>query len=463
MVRSLRLRVTVLASLATLVLMAAAGAALVAYQRNQLFATVDAALDETVTEVEQTLDVTFGRRFQPVRNRLPPLQDVVFVVAASPRTLQLLDADGSVVVSSGDFTGLGPVVDAAAILADDGAAIDDTVDTGDVRYRVAFAVVDPANPKLLVAGTSLLDVDESLRSQRRGLFVGVPALSAIIGGLIWVVLGRALTPMEAIRREAAEIGSEDLSRRVPVPDASVELERLAETLNDMLARLDRSAEQQRRFVADASHELRSPLAGLRSQLEVNLAHPETADLVDSEEAMLAETIRMQNLVEDLLVLARTARPDARVPSTPVDLDDIVLAEAVRIHSGGVAVDTAGVSGAQVAGDRGQLERVVRNLADNAARHARSKVGFSLRETGRVVEMVVVDDGPGVPVAEAEAIFDRFTRLSEARDRDSGGSGLGLAICREIVERHGGSVSLDTAHTAGARFVVRLPLPPSAGG
>lgn len=456
--RSLRVRVTVLASLATLVLMAAAGAALVAYQRNQLFATVDAALDETVTEVERTLDVTFGRRFQPARNRLPPLQDVVFVVAASPRTLQLLDADGSVVAASGDFTGLGPVVDAAGILADEGAAIDDTVDTGEVRYRVAFAVVDPDNPKLLVAGTSLLDVDESLRSQRRGLVVGVPALSAIIGGLIWVVLGRALTPVEAIRREAAEIGSEDLSRRVPVPEASIELERLAQTLNGMLARLDHSAEQQRRFVADASHELRSPLAGLRSQLEVNLAHPETADVVDSEEAMLAETIRMQTLVEDLLVLARTARPDAKVPSTRVDLDDIVLAEAVRIHSRGVAVDTAGVSGAQVAGDRGQLERVVRNLADNAARHARSKVGFSLRESDRFIELVVVDDGPGVPATEAEAIFDRFTRLSEARDRDSGGSGLGLAICREIVERHGGSVALDSGHTHGARFVVRLPLP-----
>jgi signal transduction histidine kinase len=290
--------------------------------------------------------------------------------------------------------------------------------------------------------------------------VGAPLLVALVAATTWAVVGRALRPVERIRARVAAIGGRDLQARVPEPGTGDEVDRLASTMNEMLARLQGSAERQQRFVADASHELRSPLTGIRAQLEVDLAHPGAADPLATERQVLDEVDRLQRLVADLLVLARHDAGGAAGPGRPpcaLDLDDLVLREARRLREGGrVEVDTASVSGAQVVGHADELVRVVRNLVDNAGRHAASRVVLALREDDRWAELTVADDGAGIPADQRDRLFDRFTRADDARARDQGGSGLGLAITRALVTDHGGTVELAPS-TTGACFVVRLPV------
>jgi signal transduction histidine kinase len=223
----------------------------------------------------------------------------------------------------------------------------------------------------------------------------------------------------------------------------------------MLARLEAARVRQRQFVGDASHELRSPLASIRQTAEVAKAHPAALPEGELADAVLEEGARMQRLVEQLLLLTRTDEGAVAVAPKDVDLDDLVLDEARRARDG-VEVDTSSVWPARVRGDGPALAQVVRNLLDNAVRHARSRVVLALREVDDAVELVVEDDGPGVPADQRERIFERFVRLDEARARDAGGSGLGLAIVQEIVRVHGGSVAASASPLGGARFVVRLP-------
>ena len=235
-------------------------------------------------------------------------------------------------------------------------------------------------------------------------------------------------------------------------------------MNAMLARLEDATDRQRRFVADASHELRSPLTGMRAQLEVDLEHPELADWQATERDVLADAIRMQRLVDDLLAIAvvDASALDA-AHRAPVDLDEIVLAEARRLHTrSALAVDARAVSGAQVEGNADQLLRVVRNLLDNAAQHARSQVVVSLVESTTDVTLRVVDDGPGIPDAD-RATGVRALRPPRRRARSRrrrGGAGLGLAIVHEVVVAHGGSVAVE--NTPGAAFTVVLPATPTSG-
>jgi signal transduction histidine kinase len=272
----------------------------------------------------------------------------------------------------------------------------------------------------------------------------------------WIVTGWALRPVERIRRAAAAIGDRDLDRRVPEPGTGDEIDRLSHTMNAMLGRIENAAARQRRFVADASHELRSPLTGIRSQLEVDLAHPQGADWRQSGQDVLDETIRLQRLVDDLLVLAQSDTDSLPTRRSPVDLDDLVLDETRPLRARGrVAIDLTHVSGGQVLGDADQLRRVLRNLLDNAEGHAAAAVRVSVRENDTSVEVEVTDDGPGIPPDQRGAVFERFTRLDNARARSSGGTGLGLAIAREIVEHHGGTLTL-SEQTTGATFVVTLP-------
>ncbi|MGH9034850.1 MAG: sensor histidine kinase, partial [Acidimicrobiia bacterium] len=248
-----------------------------------------------------------------------------------------------------------------------------------------------------------------------------------------------------------------LDRRVPEPPVDNEVGRLARTMNAMLERLQRSAERQRRFVSDASHELRSPLASTRTTLEVALTHPETTTLAATAADALAETERMERLITDLLFLARGDEGGLMANPGPVDVDDLVTAETARVRSRArVTVDASRVSAARVSGVAGHLEQAVRNLLENAERHARSAVSVSLADDGEAVVLTVDDDGPGVAPEDRERIFDRFVRLDEARARDRGGAGLGLAITREIIAAHAGTVGVGDAPGGGARFVVRLP-------
>ncbi|MGK5683558.1 sensor histidine kinase [Actinoplanes sp. URMC 104] len=316
------------------------------------------------------------------------------------------------------------------------------VTDGEDGYRVSVAV-------------PLEEVDDSTEALVTPLLVGLPLLLVLVGGTTWVVASRALAPVERIRREVEAITGDRLDRRVPEPASRDEIVRLARTMNRMLARLQDARDRQREFVADASHELRSPVASIRQVAEVAQAHP--AALPDGELAatVLEESARLQRLVDQLLLLTRTDDGGARHARHDVDLDDLALAEARRAGRTGLTVDTTGVGAGRVRGDASALAQVIRNLVDNAARHAATTIAVGVREDGGTVELTVDDDGPGIPAGQRERVFDRFVRLDEARARDAGGSGLGLAIVKQIVAAHGGAVAVSSSPLGGARFTVRI--------
>jgi signal transduction histidine kinase len=317
----------------------------------------------------------------------------------------------------------------------------------------------PTGPGVIYAAASLDDVDDTLATVNGILAVGVPLLLAAVGFTSWLVTGRALRPVDSIRSEVAEITSRDLSRRVPEPVANDEIGRLARTMNGMLDRLEAGADRQRRFVADASHEMQSPLASARAQLEVGLTD-EATDWPATAAGVLSEHDRMERLVQDLLFVASTDEGTAPAKRQRVDLDDLVLEEAHSLRAKGqVEVDLSRVSGGQVVGDRHQLGRVVRNLLDNAERHARSRIAVELAADGDAVQLLVVDDGDGIPPEDRGRVFERFTRLDKGRARAEGGTGLGLAIAKAVVEAHGGTITVLDGD--GGRFAVRLPRPEPA--
>ncbi|WP_431031481.1 sensor histidine kinase [Plantibacter sp. RU18] len=310
---------------------------------------------------------------------------------------------------------------------------------------------------VLLAGRSLDDVDDAVGLVSILLAVAVPVLVLLVGALTWVLVGRSLTPVERIRREVAALSAADLHRRVAVPATGDEISRLASTMNDMLARLEDAQTAQRRFVSDASHELRSPLAVMRQYAEVAVAHPDRVDGSELASTVLEEGLRMQGLVESLLLLAKLDERATVVSGRAVDLDDLLLTEAARVRgAGSLTVDAGGIAAARVEGDEQLLARVVRNLVDNAARHARSTIRLACWTDGPVVRVRVDDDGAGVPIGDRSSVFERFVRLDESRSRDAGGSGLGLSIVADVVRLHDGSVEIVDGALGGAGFVVMLP-------
>jgi signal transduction histidine kinase len=226
----------------------------------------------------------------------------------------------------------------------------------------------------------------------------------------------------------------------------------------MLDRLEGAAGRQRQFVSDASHELRSPLTTIRTKVEVASLHPELVDWSEVTHTVLGEVDRLDDMVGDLLQLARLDETGGALASRgEVDLDEVVNAETARLRAMGVEIDDSGVAAARVQGDRAALARLVRNLTDNAARHARSRVAVSVAMDDGDAVVRVDDDGPGVPLTDRERVFERFTRLDESRARGAGGAGLGLALVRAVAVAHGGSVRVLDAPLGGARFEARLPI------
>jgi len=330
-----------------------------------------------------------------------------------------------------------------------------TLDAGGDSYRVAVepAVAPNGDVTYVLAAASIAPVDEAIGIVRRVLLVSVPALLALVALASWRITGRALRPVDQIRRQVGEISATALHRRVPEPDSDDEVAQLARTMNEMLDRLEVSAERQRRFVSDASHELRSPLATIRAQLEVARAGGRGVDWQDVSDRVLAEEERLHRLVEDLLVLARTDEAASRTTAVDVDLDELALLDAAR-H--GDLVDTTGVTPTRVRGDRLRLASVVRNLLDNAARHATARVAIATYADGGDGVITVDDDGPGIPPGDRERVFERFTRLDAGRARNEGGAGLGLAVVKAVVSAHDGTVVADASPLGGARITVRLP-------
>lgn len=371
--------------------------------------------------------------------RLPEIDDAL---------QQLYDAAGARVATSEDAELLAlPHVDAPARALIDGR---------DHILVTRTATIAGAEYDLRVA----LPLDAPLAATRTVanlLLVGVPALLLLIAVVTWLIVGRALRPVDTIRREVDAIGAGELDRRVAEPRTDDEVGRLARTMNRMLERLESSARAQRRFVSDASHELRSPLASLRQHAELARSYPGRIDVDELAGVVLDEGARLQDLVESLLLLTRLDENAGPVARAAVDLDDLVLADAKRMRDvGTVAIDTSGVGPARVGGDERMLARALRNLTDNAARHARSQVAVAVHARDGEVELTVDDDGSGIPADHRERVFERFVRLDEGRARDAGGSGLGLAIVAEVVRAHGGSLGVEESPLGGARFVVRLP-------
>ena len=364
---------------------------------------------------------------------------------------QVMDPDGRVISASDNIAGLGPVTN-PPVSAQALRTLESVLPSDDDSFRVLSRQISVGGqPFVAHVGISADDVGDAGQALVLSLIVIVPIVVVLLAALVWWLVGRTLGPVEEIRREADAIDGGDLRRRVPQPGTDDEIARLAATMNRMLDRIEQALSRQQQFVADASHELRSPLTRIRTELEVD---GPAADTV--RDSVLEETIELQRLVEDLLYLARADSGAVSLRREPVDLDDVVLRAARRLRANGrVDVDTSAVSGAHVVGDRDQLTRVVRNLADNAERHATASVAFALAETDDIVQLRVSDDGPGIPGPLQENMFERFVRGDEARTRHAGGTGLGLAIAREIVERHGGTISFDGSRDEGAAFVVHL--------
>ncbi|MBW4718350.1 HAMP domain-containing histidine kinase [Saccharothrix sp. SC076] len=305
----------------------------------------------------------------------------------------------------------------------------------------------------------ITQVQRTLNHQVLLLTGGAVLLISLVGGVVWVAMGRVLRPVEAIRREMADITEHDLSRRVPVPRARNEIAALATTVNATLDRLEVAVEDNRRFVADVSHELRSPIAALRAELEIATAHPDLADWPAVVDAALADTDRLQQLATDLLLLARL---DHAGPATGCDatvgLVTLVVEHTARRHTTHTLTTDLPDDPTPVHGSRALLNRLLGNLLDNAERHATTTITIRLTTADDHAVLEVHDDGPGIPAEDRERVFNRFTRLDDARTRDTGGTGLGLPIARRIATAHRGTLhATANPDTPGARLITTLPL------
>ncbi|CAN5821207.1 HAMP domain-containing sensor histidine kinase [soil metagenome] len=402
-VLSLRRRLTAVAVLVLAVVLVVAGVVLVGVQRRQLEDRIDDRLRARADEVEALLAADIDPQ--------PVIEDG----RLEERAAQIVTADGEVIAATQNLSGLEPI---AAVPSDDEVlrTVDDLPVDDDRFHVLSRRITIDGSPGVVHVAETVDEVDESVNTLVRSLAFAVPPVLLMLAWLTWWLTGRAVRPVEE------------------------------------------AAIRQARFVSDASHELRSPLTRLRTRLEVDLAHPDGVDLRDTAAAALDESRAMEHLVDDLLHLARSDGVPHRARWTVFDLDDVVLGEARATATHGDRVDTSGVSGAVVRGDRAELARVVRNLVDNAARHAETSVVIALGDVGRSVMLTVDDDGPGIAADQRTHVFERFTRLDEARSRTRGGVGLGLSIARDIVVRHGGTVEIDDAPIGGARLRVVLPQP-----
>lgn len=292
---------------------------------------------------------------------------------------------------------------------------------GDSLMVTRQTVTAGGTERTVVVERGLDDMEDARAAVARALRIGVPAVLLVVALVTWWIAGVTLGPVRAAQ------------------------------------------ERQRRFVSDAAHELRSPVASMRQHAEVAVAHPETTDVRELATTVTSESVRLQAIVEDLLLLARLDEGALRLEHDEVDLDDVVLGEARRLRNGGtLAIETSAVGAGRVLGDAHYLERLVGNLGDNAAHHARARIVFALTAQDGHVTLAVDDDGPGIPEPERARVFERFVRLDEARDRASGGTGLGLAIVREIARAHGGEIALATSPLGGLRAEVTLPTGQNVG-
>ncbi|MEV7727614.1 HAMP domain-containing sensor histidine kinase [Streptomyces sp. NPDC087917] len=444
----LRTRAAAAAALAMAAVLAAGGLWLYTLLRANLLDNTTGRTELAARKVAAQLDA----RTLPSGGRLPAPEggvDLVLVRDAAGRTVAA--SGGPQDVPGPGTLAPGPGQDSRSVV------LPPARPDGERRVVVAVAAPGPPgghDPHTVYAMTVLGDVDDATAAIAGGLLAGAPPLIAFAAALARWVTGHALRPVTAIRTELAAVTASRLDRRVPDPGGADEIARLARTVNDTLDRLERSDARQRQFTADASHELRNPLAAVRSRLEVALAM-ERPDR-ESVAAALADTERLQRIAADLLLLARLdGGPEPR-PAEPVDLALVAAEDAARRPAARAALRLDASAPVPAYGDPARLERALANLVDNALRHARSRIGVrAVAEDGWAV-LEVTDDGPGIPPADRDRIFERFVRLDADRGRGSGGTGLGLAIAREIARAHGGDVRAREAPGGGALLELRIP-------
>jgi signal transduction histidine kinase len=453
--RSRRLRVALLAVVVTGAVLALLDVGMVTLQRRALDGPIESSAESDVTRA-----LTLLRSGAPEADLLS---------VPSGNMIEVVNAKGVVVLADHGLRGMPALQVTGHPSEDDPNITVGTLERLPSGLSGPFLVTSAHFNSSKATGPGTVFVVASLRlaelSQRTAgidLGIGSPLLVLLAGLITWVVTGHMLRPVETIRARTADLARRDPSQRVAEAPEDSEVAPLARSMNELLGQLEASAARQRRFVADASHELRSPLTAIQAQLDVSLAHPEQVNWVTVAGAIMGETLRMQRIVEDLLLLASTDEATLPMRHETVDLDDLALAEARRLRNRGrVRVDASGVSAARVVGDHDRLTQVVRNLATNAERHATHEVRLEVYRTDGEAVLVVGDDGPGIPPEDRERVFERFTRLDEARSPDRGGAGLGLAIARSIVQAHGGSITVADPQPGdpgrqGARLKVRLP-------
>ena len=311
----------------------------------------------------------------------------------------------------------------------------------------------------IVALSSIRSGQETIQGTLR-LLVAVFAFALVLVGIFtWLLTKRTLAPVEQMRSEVANIQAHDLTARIDVPAGDPDLARLAATFNELLSRLERSANEQKQFVSDASHELKSPIAATALMIETLKAHPESVDLDTALRDMSAENARMQALVEDMLVLARYDEGRMKLAKAPIDLMDLIASEvrAASAIAPEAHVDTSGITPLVCTGDPELLSHALRNLLENALHYAKTRVEVSCEQDDETIRIHVQDDGPGIPKARREDVFGRFVRLDSSRSREHGSTGLGLAVVRSIMERHCGRAYFDEPSTLdGAHAVIELP-------
>ncbi|MDH2427343.1 HAMP domain-containing sensor histidine kinase [Sphaerisporangium sp. TRM90804] len=373
--------------------------------------------------------------------------------------VQLVDANGAVIRASRHAPVNRPLTTVRPPADDRFRNVTECPGPGEPCVMIMAIRVSPAaDSSVVYAGTRQPDL---LATHHLEIIIVGGGLLAIVltAWITWAMVGRTLRPVQAIRTRMSEISVTDLSLRVPIPPGKDEIAMLARSANQTLERLDAAVRQQRQFASDTSHELRTPIAGLRVRLEEALLSPDDVDPLDAIRGALTTVDRMEAIVGDLLVLARL-RADGQQPPVVVDLGALAK-EVASSRIDGVPVRLHATEDVPVLCSRIQIIRVLENLLNNAQRHAESAVDVTVEAAGDEAVVTVSDDGAGIAPQDRERVFDRFVRLSDGRRRDPGGSGLGLSICREIAHAHGGTLTVEDS-PRGARFVLRLPFSRVAG-
>lgn len=443
---SISARSALVSATVILVALSMAGGILLSVLYFALISASDDAAASRLRDIAQTLQSETTPDIDP-----PLLATDQRIVA-----VQILDGAGHSVASSSS-TSEPPMLALNAVGSTPRVGITGAaVRMRDVRVA-GQSLETPTGRYIVLVGAGTDGVESTVSTVAIGLAAAAPLVIAAASVATYVLVQRSLRSVEAIRSRVADISASDLAERVPVPPQRDEIFTLATTMNQMLSRLESSQAVQRRFVADASHELRSPLSTVISALEVGVAHPELLDDRLAIETLLPEAHRMQALVEDLLLLARADERGLALRRADTDIDDLVVTEVTRLRRETALDVHTELAPTRLVGDSSALARVLRNLLDNAARHATSRVEVTVRPDDGQARLTVADDGPGIAPADRLRVFERFVRLDTDRSRSGGGTGLGLAIVFEIVAAHGGSVRIDDRAGGGTAVVVQLPL------